>query len=110
MSKHLTVQLNGEPMILNVGVGRFYNLFKESTGKDILNYASGFDTSELMDIVCGIVYAGYNAECKLNKLPPKYTKEEIFDLVLNADTEQVTQIYKEYNTLFSTGESESQPK
>lgn len=105
----MTVQLNGEPMTLNVGVGRFYHLFKEGTGRDILTYASGFDTSDLMNIVGGIVYAGYYSECKLKKENPKYTKEECFDMVMDAESDLVTGIFKDYNSLVSSGESESQP-
>ena len=58
MSKKINVTLLEKEITLNFGVGRFYNLFKEATGKDLLTFSSDFDTTKLVEVTQGIVYAG----------------------------------------------------
>lgn len=96
MSKKVNISLNGKEIVLNFGVARFYNLFKEATGKDLLAYQSGFDTSALVEVVQGIVYGGYYAECKKEKTNPVLTKDEIFELLLDSDTSLINEIFTKY--------------
>lgn len=93
MSKKMSVTLGGKDLTLNFGVGRFYNIFKEVTGFDLLDQSANFSTIKMNEVVQGLVYAGYIAECKLNKKEPELTKDFIFDEVLNEDT---AKIYSEY--------------
>lgn len=97
MEKKITISLGGKSLVLNFGIGRFYHLFKESTGFDILTASEGFDASKLFEVTQGLVYAGYYAECKLNKVQPEFTKDEIFDLVMDSDTGTVTNIFSGYS-------------
>ena len=96
MSKKITVTLDGKEIVLNFGVGRFYNLFKESTGKDLLTFSDDFDTTKLVQVTQGIVYAGYYAECKLNKETPLFSKDEIFEAILDSDTSFIADVYTKY--------------
>ena len=96
MSKKINISLNGKDLTLNFGVARFYNLFKEATGKDLLTYQSGFDTTSLVEVVQGIVYGGYYAECKKEKTNPVLTKDEIFESVLDSDTSIINEIFTKY--------------
>src|SRR5688572_20071703 len=97
MSKKITVELSGKEIVLNFGVGRFYNLFKEATGKDLLTFSDNFDTVKLVEVTQGIVYAGYYAECKLNKEQPSFTKEEIFEAILDSDTSFINDVFVKYS-------------
>lgn len=97
MSKKITITLLDKEMVLNFGVGRFYNLFKEATGKDLLTFSNDFDTTKLVEVTQGIVYAGYNAECKLNKTTPLFTKDEIFEAILDADTSFINEVFTKYS-------------
>lgn len=94
-NKKMTVTLDGKEITLNFGVGRFYDLFKETTGFDLLDQAADFNSVKMNKVVQGLVYAGYVAEEKLNKREPSLTKEWIFEEVLNADTAQIYSAYAE---------------
>jgi hypothetical protein len=97
-SKKMTISLDGKELTLNFGIGRFYHLFKESTGYDLLDLGKGFDSTKMVDIVQGLVYAGYVAEKKLNKQTPELSKESIYDSVLDCD---VAKIFKDFNDLMN---------
>lgn len=106
MSKTMTVSLGGKDLLLNFGVNRFYHLFKEGTGQDILSLGEGFDISKLVMFAQGFIYAAYYSECKLNKITPVFSKDEIFELVMDADSSLPTKLFKEYND--AVGEQQSQ--
>lgn len=94
----------GKDVVLNFGIGRFYNLFKEATGKDLLTFSADFDTTKLVEVTQGIVYAGYYAECKLNKEQPLFTKEEIFEFILDSDTSYINDVFVKYsNSILANG-------
>lgn len=95
--KKIKVELSGKEIVLNFGVGRFYNLFKEATGKDLLTFSADFDTTKLVEVTQGIVYAGYYAECKLLKETPHFSKEEIFEAILDADTSFISDVFTKYS-------------
>lgn len=95
--KRITVELSGKEIVLNFGVGRFYNLFKEATGKDLLTFSDDFDTTKLVEVTQGIVYAGYYAECKKEKITPLFTKEEIFEAILDSDTSFINDVFVRYS-------------
>lgn len=97
MSKKISVEINGKEITLNFGVGRFYNLFKEATGKDLLTFSSDFDTTKLVEVTQGIVFAGYYAECKLNKSTPEFSKDEIFEAILDSDTSFINDVFTKYS-------------
>lgn len=94
--KKINISLLGRDLTLNFGVGRFYNLFKEATGKDLLTYAEATGSTGLVEIVQGIVFAGYYAECKLNKQTPSLSKDEIFEAILDSDTTDIAKIFDGY--------------
>lgn len=94
--KKIRIDLNGHNLILNFGIARFYNLFKEATGKDLLTYQDGFDSTKLVEVVQGIVFAGYYAECKKEKVNPAMTKDEIFEAILDSDTSLMNDIFEKY--------------
>ena len=85
MSKKITTSLDGKELTLYVTVPRFYNLFKQATGKDLLVMAvlmkGNQEMVDLIEIGKGIVYAGYYTECQRNKTTPIMTKEEIFEAI-----------------------------
>ena len=93
MSKKMSVTIGGKDLTLNFGVGRFYNIFKETTGFDLLDQAADFSTIKMNEVVQGLVYAGYVAECKKNNKDVELTKDFIYDAVLNEDT---AKIYADY--------------
>ena len=104
MSKKINVTLLEKEITLNFGVARFYNLFKEGTGKDLLTFSQDMDTTKLVEVTQGIVYAGYYADCKLNKVNPLFTKEEIFEAVLDSETTWINDVYTKYsNSVLSNG-------
>lgn len=110
MTKKMTVSLGGKDLVLNFGVNRFYHLFKEGTGHDILNLGEGFDIDKLVLFAQGFIYAAYYSECKLNKVAPEFTKDEIFEFVMDADSSLPGDIFRKYNESVSPGEANSQPK
>ena len=97
MSKKINVTLLEKEITLNFGIARFYNLFKEGTGKDLLSFSNDMDTSKLVEVTQGIVYGGYYAECKLNKVTPLFTKDEIFEAILDSETSWVNDVYTKYS-------------
>lgn len=102
-NKKMTVNYDGKHLTLNFGVGRFYQLFKEATGYDLFKLSNeGFDSTKMNEIVQGVVYAGYLAECKLNKKEAAYSKELLYDMVLDMD---VAKIFKDFNDLMNPEES-----
>lgn len=96
MSKKINITLQGKDLILNFGVARFYNLFKEATGKDLLSYKNEEGTVTLVELTQGIVYGGYYAECKKEKITPVFTKDEIFEAILDSESSLLTEIYDKY--------------
>lgn len=92
-SKKMTVTLDSKELTLNFGVGRFYEIFKEATGFDLLDQGADFSSIKMNKVVQGLVYAGYVAEEKLHKREPSLTKDWVFEEVLNADT---SKIYNDY--------------
>lgn len=96
MSKKINISLDGKDLVLNFGIARFYNLFKEATGKDLLTYQSSADTTSLVELVQGIVYGGYYAECKKEKKNPELTKDEIFEAIFDSETSLINEIFTKY--------------
>ena len=95
--KKITVSLGSKDIVLNFGIARFYNLFKEATGKDLMAFSVDFDTTKLIEVTQGIVYAGHYAESKLNKTEPVFSKDEIFELILDSDTAFINMVFTKYN-------------
>lgn len=116
MSKKMIVNLGDKELTLNFGVGRFYNLFKETTGFDLLDQSADFSTIKMNEVVQGLVYAGYVAECKLHRKEPELTKDWIYDEVLNEDTAKIYADYaaivnpKAAEELEAAGKTNGQPK
>jgi hypothetical protein len=110
MNKKITTSLDGKEIVLNYGVNRFYHLFKEGTGHDLFTFGEGFDISKLVLFAQGFVYAGYYSECKLNKTEPEFTKEQIFEMVMDADSSMPNDLFKKYNESMSEGEANGQLK
>ena len=85
MSKKIITSLDGKELTLYVTVPRFYNLYKQAIGKDLLVMAiAAKENQEMVDLIevaKGIVYAGYYTECQRNKVTPVMTKEEIFEAI-----------------------------
>lgn len=85
MSKRINTVLNGKDIVLLISVPRFYELYKEATGRDLLVIARTLSDSPemvaLVEIAKGIVYAGYYTECQKNKVTPELTKDEIFEAI-----------------------------
>ncbi len=106
----MTVSLGGKELVLNYGVNRFYHLFKEGTGQDIMTLGEGFDISKLVMFAQGFVYAAYYSECKLNKTNPELTRDEIFELVMDADVSLPNEIFTKYNESQMPGEQNGQLK
>ncbi len=106
----MTVSLGGKELVLNYGVNRFYHLFKEGTGQDILTLGEGFDISKLVMFAQGFIYAAYYSECKLNKSNPEFSKDEIFELVMDADSSLPNEIFSKYNSSMEPGEQNGQLK
>lgn len=112
----MTVTLDGKELTLNFGVGRFYDIFKETTGFDLLDQGVDFSSVKMNKVVQGLVYAGYVAEEKLNKREPSLTKDWIFEEVLNADTAQIYNSYaqvvnpKAAEELSEAGKANGQPR
>lgn len=96
MSKKISISLEGKDLTLNFGIGRFYELFKEGVGWDLMTLAEGFDSVRLMEVVKGLVYAGYYAECKKNKVAPELSKEQIFDAVLDSESDWISEVFIKY--------------
>lgn len=109
MNKTMTVSLGGKDLILNFGVNRFYHLFKEGTGQDILIFGEGFDADKLVLFAQGFIYSGYYSDCKLKKVQPEFSKDEIFELVMDADSSLAYDIFSRYNESQTPGEAQSQP-
>lgn len=104
MSKKTTISLSGNEIVLNFGLGRFYEEYKSSTGEDLITLGQGFDSSKLVSVVKGLVWAGYFAECKKEKKQLLFTKEEMFELISDCETEWITQTFKKYtDTIQSNG-------
>jgi hypothetical protein len=94
--KKINIVFLNKDITLNFGVARFYNLFKEATGRDILNYTELTGTTGLVEIVQGIVYGGYYSECKLNKVNPELSKDEIFEGILDSESSLISEIFDKY--------------
>lgn len=104
MSKKITIELSGKELVLNFGIGRFYEEFKSCTGEDLITLAQGFDSSKLISIVKGLVWAGYFSECKKERKQLLFTKEEVFELVSDCETDWIAQTFKKYtDTIQSNG-------
>jgi len=108
MSKKITVSLDGKELVLNVGIGGFYQVYKESTGKDLLLTMQSIDASLLVEFGQGATYAGYICECKVNKVKPEYSKEQIFDLVYFAEAKYGADLLNKFNELNKTEETGEQ--
>ena len=108
--KKMNISLGGKELVLNFGVNRFYHLFKEGTGHDIMTLGEGFDISKLVMFAQGFVYAAYYSECKLNKETPAFTKDEIFELIMDADVKLPNEIFSKYNESQTPGEQNGQLK
>jgi len=108
MSKKINVSLDGKELVLNVGIGGFYQVYKESTGKDLLLTMQSIDASLLVEFGQGATYAGYICKCKVNKVKPEYSKEQIFDLVYFAEAKYGADLLNKFNELNKTEETGEQ--
>lgn len=113
MSKKITVSLDGKELTLNVGIGGFYQIYKEATGKDLLVSMQDFDSALLTEFGQGATYAGYVCECRVNKVKPEFTKEQIFEMVFCEDSKYSADLlnrFSELNKSIESGEQNGQLK
>lgn len=113
MSKKIKVSLDGKELTLNVGIGGFYQVYKEATGKDLLTSVQNFDSALLTEFAQGTTYAGYVCECRVNKVKPEYTKDQIFEMVFCEDAKYGADLlnkFSELNKVEETGEMNGQLK
>jgi hypothetical protein len=116
MSKKITTSLNGKELTLYVSVPRFYNLFKEVIGKDLLVMAEQMKESEnhqmvdLIEVAKGIVCAGYFTECQKNKVTPELTKEEIFEAIDFSEENYHIKIINEWSSISTSSSNGVAPK
>lgn len=118
MSKIINTNINGKEISLLVSIPRFYNLYKEITGKDLLVISRSLGESEemvtLIEIAKGIVCAGYFTGCQKNKVSPELTKEEIFEFIDFAEDNYHIKIINQWSATQNSngielGEVVSQP-
>jgi len=102
MSKKITRSFDGKELVLNVGIGGFYTVYKEATGEDLLTCLQSMDVAKTTLFGQGATYAGYVCECRVNKVKPEYTKEQIFEMVFLADDKYGAGLLAEYNSFNST--------
>lgn len=105
----MTVSLGGKELKLNFGVNRFYHLFKEGTGIDLMTFGEGIDSDKLVLFAKGFIYAGYMSECKLNKQTPEFSKDDLFEMVMDADSSLPAELLTKYQEGVTPGEATSQP-
>jgi len=105
MSKKINVSLDGKELTLNVGIGGFYVIYKEATGKDLLTTMQGMDASLLVEFGQGATYAGYVCECTMNDVKPTITKEQIFKWVFCAESNYGADLLNKFNELNKTEET-----
>ena len=113
MSKKITVSLDGKELTLNVGIGGFYQIYKEATGKDLLMSMQNFDSALLTEFGQGATYAGYVCECRVSKVKPEFTKDQIFDMVFCEDARYSADLlnkFSELNKSIDSGEQNGQLK
>ena len=113
MSKKITVSLDGKELTLNVGIGGFYQIYKEATGKDLLMSMQNFDSALLTEFGQGATYAGYVCECRVSKVKPEFTKDQIFDMVFCEDAKYSADLlnkFSELNKSIDSGEQNGQLK
>jgi hypothetical protein len=105
MEKKMKLSLGGNELVLNFDTPRHWTLFKKATGFDILTFGNTeIDADRIVQFAKGLTYAGYYAECKLNKVDPKFTMEEIFDLVDDGRKEFPTELIVFYQSSQQTEE------
>ena len=113
MSKKITVSLDGKELTLNVGIGGFYQVYKEATGKDLLTTMQNIDSALLTEFGQGATYAGYVCECTMNDVKPTFTKDQIFKWVFCAEANYGANLLNKFNELNKpeeTGEQNGQLK
>jgi hypothetical protein len=108
MGKKITVSLDGKELTLNVGIGGFYQIYKEATGKDLLTTMQNIDSALLTEFGQGATYAGYFCECRMNKVKPEFTKEQIFDMVFFAEAKYSGELLNKFNEMNKTEETGEQ--
>lgn len=102
MSKKITIDLNGQSLVLNFGTGRFYQEYKSATGEDLLALDEGFDASKLVSVVQGLVWAGHVSECKKESQKVQFTKEQAFDIVADSEQKWIVDVFNQYTDSIKT--------
>lgn len=99
--KKIKLSIAGQEVTCNFGINYFYKHFNEATGVDMLvEGLAGIGSTKMFDLIPGIYYAGYRAECSLTKSEPKLTKEDFDFHVLSADETVAAKMINDYvNTI-----------
>ena len=97
--------MEGQDVVCNFGVNYFYKHFKEISGVDMLvDGLKGIETTKMFDIIPALYFAGYKAECSVNKKESKIPYE-IFEFhVLSTDEKGAAKMITDYLDLLTTEE------
>jgi hypothetical protein len=96
MEKKLTISIEGNEVVLNFGVNWFFEFYKNDSGHDLVKDPEmsllDLGSIDLFKYLQSMVWAGYQANCKITKEPLKLTREQVQDLVMSGSEGDATDL------------------
>lgn len=105
--KKIQLTVAGQSIVCNFGINYFYKYLKELTGIDLLVGLKDGQTIDILETTPLIYFAGYKAECSLNKKDILLTAEAFQDYVYSMDELGVAKMLEDFTKLINpekTGE------
>jgi hypothetical protein len=101
--KKITLNIGGQEVVCNFGVNYFYKHFKEISGIDMLvDGLKGIETTKMFDIIPALYFAGYKAECSINKKDSTVPYEDFQFHVMSTDEAAAAKMITDYLNLLTT--------
>lgn len=100
--KKITLSIEGQEVVCNFGVNYFYKHFKEISGIDMLvDGLKGIETTQMFDIIPALYYAGYKADCSINKKDYQVPYEDFQFHVMSNDEKGAAKMITDYLNLLT---------
>lgn len=95
----MTLIIGEKEVTLNFGVNQFYEDYKSDSGHDIVKDPElsllDLGSVELFKFIQSVIWAGYQSDCFIKKVPTALTREDIRYYVMSmADTDATEVLYK----------------
>jgi hypothetical protein len=96
MDKKLSLKIGEKEVSLNFGVNWFFEFYKNDSGHDLVKDPNlellDLRSIEVFSYLKNMIWAGYQAECKMQKVPTELSREDVENYIMGGTEQQAADL------------------